>query len=179
MTILHKWQVTAPARQLQRWQHRVKQNPVKLYIGNRRVVHTQNWLVRVTRFGPFAMTRINALPLWRCTALQPHVCTCCILQSVCHGVHCTALHCTLSCCILACCGDFDLDGTGCSGITQTSNDVIDEQPQQHCLTAVCTLSQHMCCTNYVLYMLRTSCHCVLHACMCQNQVLCKCQAILS
>jgi len=40
-------QVTAPALKLQRWQQRIKDNPLDLYVANRRVVHTRNWLIRV------------------------------------------------------------------------------------------------------------------------------------
>ena len=40
-------QVTAPALKLQRWQQRIKDNPLDLYVANRRVVHTKNWLIRV------------------------------------------------------------------------------------------------------------------------------------
>ena len=42
-------QVTAPAvHKLQRWQQRIKDSPFDLYVANRRVVHTKNWLVRVS-----------------------------------------------------------------------------------------------------------------------------------
>jgi hypothetical protein len=40
-------QVTAPALKLQRWQQRIKDNPLDLYVANHRVVHTRNWLIRV------------------------------------------------------------------------------------------------------------------------------------
>lgn len=42
-------QVTAPAKKLQRWQQRVRDNPVDFYVANRRVVHTRNWLIRVSK----------------------------------------------------------------------------------------------------------------------------------
>ncbi|KAL3151859.1 hypothetical protein ABBQ38_012823 [Trebouxia sp. C0009 RCD-2024] len=45
-TIKTRLQVTAPAKKLQRWQQRVRDNPVDLYVANRRVVHTRNWLIR-------------------------------------------------------------------------------------------------------------------------------------
>lgn len=41
-------QVTAPAQKLQRWQQRIKDSPLDLYIAKHRVVHTRNWLIRVS-----------------------------------------------------------------------------------------------------------------------------------
>lgn len=45
-TVKTRLQVTAPALKLQRWQQRIKDNPLDLYVANRRVVHTKNWLIR-------------------------------------------------------------------------------------------------------------------------------------
>ncbi len=56
-------QVTAPALKLQRWQQRIKDNPLDLYVANRRVVHTRNWLIRVCisghKFASLAMLLLS------------------------------------------------------------------------------------------------------------------------
>ena len=40
-------QVASPAQKLARWRNNVKDHPLDLYIGKRRVVHTGNWLINV------------------------------------------------------------------------------------------------------------------------------------
>lgn len=41
-------QVASPAQKLARWRNNVKDHPLDLYIGKRRVVHTGNWLINVS-----------------------------------------------------------------------------------------------------------------------------------
>ena len=40
-------QVTAPARRLLSWRHKIKAKAVDIYFGRRRVIHANNWLVKV------------------------------------------------------------------------------------------------------------------------------------
>ncbi len=54
-------QVTAPALKLQRWQQRIKDNPLDLYVANRRVVHTRNWLIRVCISGHKCLNKLTNL----------------------------------------------------------------------------------------------------------------------
>lgn len=63
-------QVTAPALKLQRWQQRIKDNPLDLYVANRRVVHTRNWLIRVCISGHGFAISDNAAVVSLCQMSQ-------------------------------------------------------------------------------------------------------------
>ncbi len=41
-------QVASPAQELESWRNNVRDHPLNVYIGKRRVVHTGNWLVKVS-----------------------------------------------------------------------------------------------------------------------------------
>ena len=41
-------QVASPAQKLASWRNSVREHPLDLYIGKRRVVHTGNWLINVS-----------------------------------------------------------------------------------------------------------------------------------
>ena len=40
-------QVSAPARRLLSWRHKIEAKAVDIYFGRRRVIHANNWLVKV------------------------------------------------------------------------------------------------------------------------------------
>ncbi len=44
-------QVSAPARRLLSWRHKIEAKAVDIYFGRRRVIHASNWLVKV--WSPF------------------------------------------------------------------------------------------------------------------------------
>ncbi|KAK9827501.1 hypothetical protein WJX74_006134 [Apatococcus lobatus] len=48
-TIKTRLQVAAPAQELASWRNNVREHPLDLYIGKRRVVHTGNWLINGPR----------------------------------------------------------------------------------------------------------------------------------
>ena len=40
-------QVSTPARRLLSWRHKIEAKAVDIYLGRRRVIHANNWLVKV------------------------------------------------------------------------------------------------------------------------------------
>ncbi|KAK9853353.1 hypothetical protein WJX84_011893 [Apatococcus fuscideae] len=48
-TIKTRLQVASPAQELESWRNNVRDHPLNVYIGKRRVVHTGNWLVKGPR----------------------------------------------------------------------------------------------------------------------------------